>query len=111
KRAMLCFAAKKSAGTAQEQQTRLFRLALSCGREQRLRAAFGGRDPLTRELTFSAPEAERAFAAVGKINTTQRTVLYLYYNKDYSMAEIAALLRRSEGAVSRALQKAQAALK
>ncbi len=63
------------------------------------------------ELAFEAPEDSRLFEAVMKLPDQYRVVIHLYYYEDYSVREIAEILRRREGTVKSQLSRARALLK
>ncbi len=63
------------------------------------------------ELTFEVPEDSRLFEAVMHLPDKYRIVIHLYYYEEYSVREIAAILRCREGTVKSQLSRARALLK
>ena len=63
------------------------------------------------ELEFEAPEDGRLFAAVMNLPDKYRTVIHLFYYEDYSIREIAQILRCREGTVKSQLSRGRALLK
>ena len=63
------------------------------------------------ELEFEAPEDSRLFAAVMNLPDKYRTVIHLFYYEDYSVREIAQILRCREGTVKSQLSRGRTLLK
>ncbi len=63
------------------------------------------------ELAFEAPEDSRLFGAVMQLPDKYRTVIHLYYYEEYSVREIADILRCREGTVKSQLSRGRALLK
>ena len=63
------------------------------------------------DLAAPPPGAEALSEAIGALPANYRTVIYLYYYEGYSVKEIAAVLRRSEGTVKSWLHRARRTLK
>ena len=68
-------------------------------------------DELTASIPFQGPEESGLFQAVMALPRRHRTVLYLFYYEDLSVAQIARLLRISTSAVTTRLSRARKALK
>ena len=68
-------------------------------------------DGQTVEPAFSQPEHSDLFYAVQGLPVRYREVVHLYYYEEYSIREIAALLRLSETAVQTRLMRARRKLK
>ena len=63
------------------------------------------------ELTFEAPEDSRLFEAVMRLPDKYRIVIHLFYYEDYTIAEIAQILKRREGTVKSQLNRGRKLLK
>ena len=63
------------------------------------------------ELEFEAPEDSRLFEAVMELPDKYRTVIHLFYYEEYSVREIADILRCREGTVKSQLSRGRALLK
>ena len=63
------------------------------------------------ELEFEAPEDTRLFEAVMRLPDKYRTVIHLFYYEDYSVREIAGILRTREGTVKSQLSRGRELLK
>ena len=64
-----------------------------------------------QELTFEAPEDSRLFEAVMRLPDKYRTAIHLFYYEDYSIREIAEILRCREGTVKSQLSRGRELLK
>ena len=62
-------------------------------------------------LPFAEPEDRELFGAVMALPERYRTVIHLFYYEDYSVSEIAEVLRRSEGTVKSQLSRGRKLLK
>lgn len=65
----------------------------------------------TAEPVFSQPEHSELFYAVQKLPVRYREVVHLYYYEEYSVREIAALLKISETAIQTRLLRARKKLR
>lgn len=63
------------------------------------------------ELAFETPEDSRLLDAVLRLPEKYRTVIHLFYYEDYSVSEIAKILRRAEGTVKSQLNRGRLLLK
>ena len=63
------------------------------------------------ELPFEEPEDSRLFEAVMRLPDKYRIVIHLFYYEDYAVAEIAEILKRSEGTVKSQLSRGRKLLK
>lgn len=63
------------------------------------------------ELTFEEPEDSLLFEAVMRLPEKYRTVIHLFYYEDYSVEEIAGVLRRPAGTVKSQLSRGKKLLK
>lgn len=92
----------------------LLRVAINRARD--LTAAFWRKHTVVwedymEELAFEAPEDGRLLDAVLRLPEKYRTVIHLFYYEDYSVSEIAKILRRAEGTVKSQLNRGRALLK
>ena len=62
-------------------------------------------------LVFETPESENLFETVMKLPERYRIVIHLYYYEDYSVNEIADILKLSESNVKTRLSRGRAMLK
>ena len=63
------------------------------------------------ELPFEAPEDSRLFEAVMRLPDKYRVVIHLFYYEEYSVIEIAEILKRREGTVKSQLSRGRKLLK
>ena len=63
------------------------------------------------ELEFEEPADGSLFEAVMRLPEKYRTVIHLFYYEDYSVREIADLLKHGEGTVKSQLSRGRALLK
>ena len=63
------------------------------------------------ELPFEEPADSRLFEAVMRLPDRYRVVIHLFYYEDYSIREIAELLKSREGTVKSQLNRGRALLK
>ena len=63
------------------------------------------------ELAFEAPEDSRLFEAVMRLPDKYRTAIHLFYYEDYSIQEIAEILKSREGTVKSQLSRGRELLK
>lgn len=62
-------------------------------------------------IPFESPEDRDLFAAVMKLPEKYRIVLHLYYYEDYSVQEIARILKKNENTVKSCLSRGRSRLK
>lgn len=62
-------------------------------------------------LTFETPESENLFETVMQLPEKYRIVIHLYYYEDYSVGEIAKILKLSESNVKTRLMRGRAKLR
>ncbi|MCI8968651.1 MAG: sigma-70 family RNA polymerase sigma factor [Lachnospiraceae bacterium] len=62
-------------------------------------------------LTFETPESENLFETVMQLPEKYRIVIHLYYYEDYSVGEIAKILKLSESNVKTRLMRGRAMLR
>lgn len=63
------------------------------------------------ELNFPDSQSEELFEAVMRLPEKQRTVIHLFYYEDYSIKEIADILKLSESNVKTRLTRGRTMLK
>lgn len=63
------------------------------------------------ELTFEEPGDSQLFEAVMRLPEKYRTVIHLFYYEDYTVREIAHILRRPDGTVKSQLDRGRKLLK
>lgn len=63
------------------------------------------------QLEFVQPEDKSLFQAVMELPEKYRLVIHLFYYEEYSIAEIAALLRSAQGTVKARLSRGRKLLK
>ena len=68
-------------------------------------------EELTEEPVFSTPEKSSLYYAVRELPIKYRQIVFLYYYEDYSIREIAAMMKLSETAVKSRLLRARQKLK
>lgn len=92
----------------------LIRVAINRARD--LKTSFWQKNRVTWEtymdqLVFEAPEDSRVFQAVMELPKKYRIVIHLFYYEDYSIREIAGILRCREGTVKSQLSRGRMLLK
>lgn len=68
-------------------------------------------EEMTKEPVFSTPERSNLYFAVRELPQKYRQIVHLYYFEEYSVKEIADIMRLSETAVQTRLQRARQKLK
>lgn len=63
------------------------------------------------QLAFESEEASQVFEAVMQLPDKYRLVIHLFYYEDYSVREIAKILKLSEQAVKKRLSRAREMLR
>lgn len=99
-----------------EQHIRAWLLRVAINRAKNITLSFWRRKSLPLEdyaatLAFETPEAGELFEAVMALPEKYRVVVHLYYYEDYSVKEIAGLLRLSESGVKARLMRGRRLLK
>lgn len=91
-------------------------LRVAINRAKDLNGAFWRRNRVSWEeymeqLEFVQPEDKSLFQAVMELPEKYRLVIHLFYYEEYSIAEIAALLRSTQGTVKAQLSRGRKLLK
>ena len=68
-------------------------------------------EELSDELPAASPEEQRLLSVIGQLRPKLRSVMYMHYYEDYSVREIAALLKITQTAVTSRLMRGRAELK
>ena len=99
-----------------EQHIRAWLLRVAINRAKNVNHTFWRRNKLSLEdymetLTFETPQSENLFETVMQLPEKYRIVIHLYYYEDYSVREIADILRLSESNVKVRLSRGRSLLK
>ncbi len=99
-----------------EQHIRAWLIRVTVNKAKNVTRAFWRRNRVSIEgymetLVFETPESENLFEMVMKLPERYRIVIHLYYYEDYSVNEIADILKLSESNVKTRLSRGRAMLK
>lgn len=99
-----------------ESHLKAWLLRVAINRAKDLNGAFWRRNRVSweeymEELEFVQPEDKSLFQAVMGLPGKYRLVIHLFYYEEYSIAEIAALLRSTQGTVKAQLSRGRKLLK
>lgn len=99
-----------------ESHLKAWLLRVAINRAKDLNGAFWRRNRVSweeymEELEFVQPEDKSLFQAVMELPEKYRLVIHLFYYEEYSIAEIAALLRSTQGTVKAQLSRGRKLLK
>lgn len=99
-----------------EQHIRAWLIRVTVNKAKNVTRAFWRRNRVSIEgymetLVFETPESENLFETVMKLPERYRIVIHLYYYEDYSVNEIADILKLSESNVKTRLSRGRAMLK
>ncbi|MDE6219103.1 MAG: sigma-70 family RNA polymerase sigma factor [Lachnospiraceae bacterium] len=99
-----------------EQHIRAWLIRVAVNKAKNITHTFWRRNKVSIEdymetLTFETPEAENLFETVMQLPEKYRIVIHLYYYEDYSVSEIAGILKLSESNVKTRLSRGRAMLK
>lgn len=99
-----------------ESHLKAWLLRVAINRAKDLNGAFWRRNRVSweeymEELEFVQPEDKSLFQAVMGLPEKYRLVIHLFYYEEYSIAEIAALLRSTQGTVKAQLSRGRKLLK
>ena len=99
-----------------EEHLKAWILRVAINRAKDIRSSFWRRNRVAwedymEELEFTQPQDSLLFEAVMKLPGKYRTVVHLFYYEEYSIQEIAALLKVREGTVKSQLSRGRSLLK
>lgn len=99
-----------------EQHIRAWLLCVAINKAKNANHTFWRRNKLSLDdymetLTFETPQSENLFETVMRLPEKYRIVIHLYYYEDYSVREIANILRLSESNVKVRLSRGRSLLK
>ncbi|MCR4997295.1 MAG: sigma-70 family RNA polymerase sigma factor [Butyrivibrio sp.] len=99
-----------------EKHVRYWILRVAINKAKNIQLSFRRKNETTLEeyietLTFETPESRDLFAEVMKLPEKYRVVIHLFYYEDYSIKEIAKILKLTEGSVKVRLSRGRAKLK
>ena len=99
-----------------EQHIRAWLLRVAINKAKNANHTFWRRNKLSLDdymetLTFETPQSENLFETVMQLPEKYRIVIHLYYYEDYSVREIADILRLSESNVKVRLSRGRSLLK
>lgn len=99
-----------------EQHIRAWLLRVTINKAKNVNHTFWKRNKLSLEdymetLTFETPESENLFETVMRLPEKYRIVIHLFYYEDYSVREIADILKLSESNVKARLSRGRGMLR
>ena len=99
-----------------EQHIRAWLIRVAVNKAKNVTRTFWRRNKISIEdymetLVFETPEAENLFETVMQLPEKYRIVIHLYYYDDYTVGEIAGILKLSESNVKIRLSRGRAMLK
>ena len=99
-----------------EQHIRAWLLRVAINKAKNIQSSFWHKngmplDDYIETLAFETPESKGLFVEVMKLPEKYRVVVHLFYYEDYSIKEIAEILRTSESNVKVRLSRGRAKLK
>lgn len=99
-----------------EQHIRAWLLRVAINKAKNIRSSFWHRngmplDNYIETLSFETPESKELFEEVMKLPEKYRVVVHLFYYEDYSIKEIAKILRTTESNIKVRLSRGRAKLK
>ena len=99
-----------------EQHIRAWLLRVASNKAKNTRSTFWRRNTLPLEeyietLSFETPETKELFEEVMRLPDKYRIVIHLFYYEDYSIKEIARILKASESNIKVRLSRGRAKLK
>lgn len=99
-----------------EKHIRYWILRVTINKAKNIQLSFRRKNETTLEeyietLTFETPESRDLFAEVMKLPEKYRVVIHLFYYEDYSIKEIAKILKLTESSVKVRLSRGRAKLK
>ena len=99
-----------------EKHIRYWLLRVAINKAKNIQSSFRRKNEMSLEdyvetLTFETPESRELFEEVMKLPEKYRVVIHLFYYEDYSVKEIAKILRVTESSVKVRLSRGRAKLK
>lgn len=99
-----------------EQHIRAWLIRVTINKAKNVNRTFWRKNKMSLEdymetLTFETPESGELFEAVMNLPEKYRIVIHLFYYEDYSVREIAGILKLSEGNIKVRLSRARSLLK
>ena len=99
-----------------EKHIRYWILRVAINKAKNIQPSFRRKNEMSLEdyvetLTFETPESRELFEEVMKLPEKYRVVIHLFYYEDYSVKEIAKILRTTESSVKVRLSRGRAKLK
>ena len=99
-----------------EKHIRYWILRVAINKAKNIQSSFRRKNEMSLEdyvetLTFETPESRELFEEVLKLPEKCRVVIHLFYYEDYSVKEIAKILRVTESSVKVRLSRGRAKLK
>ena len=99
-----------------EKHIRYWILRVAINKAKNIQSSFRRKNEMSLEdyvetLTFETPESRELFEEVMKLPEKYRVVIHLFYYEDYSVKEIAKILRVTESSVKVRLSRGRAKLK
>jgi len=99
-----------------EKHIRYWLLRVAINKAKNIQSSFRRKNEMSLEdyvetLTFETPESRELFEEVMKLPEKYRVVIHLFYYEDYSVKEIAKILRTTESSVKVRLSRGRAKLK
>ena len=99
-----------------EKHIRYWLLRVAINKAKNIQSSFRRKNEMSLEdyvetLTFETPESRELFEEVMKLPEKYRVVIHLFYYEDYSVKEIAKILRPTESSVKVRLSRGRAKLK
>lgn len=99
-----------------EQHIRAWLIRVTINKAKNMNRTFWRKNKMSLEdymetLTFETPESGELFETVMNLPEKYRIVIHLFYYEDYSVREIAGILKLSEGNIKVRLSRARSLLK
>lgn len=89
----------------------LIRVAINRCRDLLRSRRYRQYEELSEEIPAVSPEEQRLLSVIGQLKPKLRCVMYMYYYEEYTVKEIAALLKITQTAVTSRLMRGRAELK
>lgn len=108
------FKAEKSFESEEHIKAWLIRVTLNCSKDVFLSSWFKKSAPLSEadgKITFDTTEKSDVYYAVSELPAKYRTVIHLFYYEDYSVKEIAQILKAKESTVKSQMMRGRNLLK